>query len=137
MADWKRPTRMVNGSPGVYTMERSPLEIAVVCVLLTASLGFGGWITVSQILLGRELSTVSSDIRAIHSEIAMRVEQGDKVHSALIQADADAANDRDLIVDLLYQMQMRNAGYAEESQTNQERGLSLLRKMPTSKEKRR
>lgn len=137
MDKWTRPTRMVNGSPGVYTMDRSPLEIAVACVMLTAVIGFGGWTTITQIQLGRELSTMSSDVRSIRSEIAMRVETGEKVHAELKQADIDAANDRDLIVELLHQMQLRSAMYAEESQTNQEQGLRLLKKLPPPKEKRR
>lgn len=138
MGKWTRQTRMVNGGkPGVYTMERSPLEIAVVSVLLAASLGFGGWLTVSQIQLGRELSTMGGDLRSIHAELAMRVVQRDREHSELVQADLDAAKERALIVETLHRIELRSAMYAETSQTNQEHALGILDKMPEPKEKRR
>jgi hypothetical protein len=138
MGDFMRRTRMVNGEqPGVYVMERSPMEIAIVGVLLSGVLGFGAWTVINQIALGRELVETRGDVKAIHSEIAIRVEQRDREHAELVQADRDAAERVDGIAESLASVEQRIASFRQSSDSNQAHALSILEKLPLPKEKRR
>jgi len=133
-----RRTKIVpNGEPGAYEMERSPLEVAIICVLLTAVIGFGGWNALTTVQLGRELSVLGGDVKSLHVEIALRVAQRDREHDQLVMADDAAANRIDAITDSLASIEGRLISFRRTSESNQQHALGILEKLPVQKETRR
>jgi len=133
-----RRTKIVpNGEPGAYEMERSPLEVGLAISLFTAMLGGFGWMIVNQVQLGREVSGQGGDLRALHTEIALRVAQRDREYAGLIQADKDAADRDDNLAESLASIEQRLVAFRSVSESNQRHALGILEKLPVQKEKRR
>lgn len=132
-----RRTRMVNHKEdGVYDLELGTLAIGLIVALFTFFLTGGGWMIVNQIQLGRELVDTRGDVKSIHSEIAIRVEQRDREHAELVKADEDAAQRVDAIAESLASIEYWLASFRETSESNQQHALSILEKLPVQKEKR-
>ncbi len=95
MGKWTDPIQMVNGAEdGVYSAVVPPaikwglgVLAGVLVGVFLAVLGFGGWLVIQQIALGRELSNLSGDIRTIHVENSMRGERRSEEHDELVAAD--------------------------------------------------
>ena len=133
-----RRTRIVpNGKPGVYEVERSPLEIGLAVALFTSVIGVGAWLSLGQIQLGRELSTMGGDIKSIRVEMVMRVQQRDAEHEQLVRADTVGAGERQTIVEHIAAIEMYLAESRRRSESNQAHQLSILEKLPVQKEKHR
>jgi hypothetical protein len=68
MLEWlMRKTRMVNGgTPGEYVFDPSPVLLAVVGLIATVGIAYAGWVGITLVALGREVSESSSEIRLIN-----------------------------------------------------------------------
>lgn len=93
-----RPTKIVpNGEPGVFERKLGSMEIVWRTALLGAILGFGSWLALGQIEMGKEIVETRGDVQSIHVEIGLRVEQRDKEHAQLVAADAATAERLDAV----------------------------------------
>jgi len=63
-----KPRIKRNGIPGEFELVWSSAEITFAGVLLSAVLGFGAFITVTQIALGREMSSTTERVKAVEKQ---------------------------------------------------------------------
>lgn len=75
-----RPRIKENGRPGELEIFWSPLEVAVVVLLLSVGIGFGSWVAITQIALGREIGEVSGELRSLKNELDVRATKAQEEH---------------------------------------------------------
>lgn len=131
----KRTRIVPNGKPGVYEMERSPLEVGLYVSAFGVIVAFLAWLAIGQIALGRELASKSGesgDVKKIRSDLDSFIQSTNDERKNLltIQAFEHAMAPRDAErqaaiarLDILIDGQMHNR--------------YLLEKWPPVKERKR
>jgi hypothetical protein len=127
---------MVNGDPeqpGVYTMERSPMEVGLYAAAFGVIVAFLAWLAVGQIAQGRELSSLSADVRAIHGEITIRAAQRDAEHVASVKTDEQHSQQIAALAESYASIEQRLASFDD----RQRHALGILERLPGAREKTR
>jgi hypothetical protein len=82
-----RPRVRKNGVPDEMEIVWSPMEVAVVVLLLGSIVGFGSWLAVGQIALGREMGETRGAVETIQREMDVRVQKANEEHARYMTRD--------------------------------------------------
>jgi hypothetical protein len=73
------------GEEGVYSMERSPLDMVWRGTVLTAILGFGTWLALMGIEHGKELVRIGGDVKTVDAKVQLRSDQAIIDHAEIVR----------------------------------------------------